>query len=535
MNTSMEQLHAWMNSKEGERLEFKEAKRDYDFEKLVKYCSALANEKGGKMVLGVTDRMPRSVVGSQAFEQIERTKAGLIERLRLRIDVEEINHPDGRVLVFHVPSRPVGMPVQYKGYWMRGGEDLVQMTGDMLKRIFDEAGPDFSAEVCPGAGVGDLIPEAVEDFRSRWIRKSGNSTLSRLSVERLLEDSELVVDGKLSYAALILFGTRKSLGKFLAQAEVVFEYRSSETAGPAPQREEYRQGFFSFYDELWGKINLRNDKQPFQDGLFMYDVLTFNEGAVREAILNAVGHRDYRHPGSIFIRQHPHRIEVASPGGFPPGVTAENILDRQSPRNRRLAEAFARCGLVERAGQGANRMFEACAKEGKSLPEFTGTDDHQVVLTLNGQVKEPKFVQFLEKIGDERLASFTTQDLLILNLTFSGHPVPEQWRQRIPFLLEQGLLERSGRNKIILSRQFHAFIGKKGVYTRKKGLDRETNKQLLLKHITDNKTEGSKMDDFRQVLPHLSRDQIHNLLRELKAEGKVLPKGRTRGALWHPL
>jgi len=95
----------------------------------------------------------------------------------------------------------------------------------------------------------------------------------------------------LTNAALILFGTREALGHFLAQSEVIFEYRSSDTTGPAQQREEFRQGFFSYYENLWTLINLRNDKQHFQDGLFVWDILTFNEGAVREAILNAVSHR----------------------------------------------------------------------------------------------------------------------------------------------------------------------------------------------------------------------------------------------------
>src|SRR5207247_9155817 len=100
-------------------------------------CAALANEGGGKMILGVTDRPPRRVVGTQAFSDLERTKAGLVERLRLRIYGDEIAHPDGRVVIFHVPARPLGSPIQYEGaYWMRAGEDLAPMTADMLKRIF---------------------------------------------------------------------------------------------------------------------------------------------------------------------------------------------------------------------------------------------------------------------------------------------------------------------------------------------------------------------------------------------------------------
>jgi ATP-dependent DNA helicase RecG len=535
MNSSLDQLHEWMNAKEDEHLEFKEAKSNFHFGKLVKYCAALGNEGGGRMILGVTDTRPRRVVGSTAFSNLERTKAGIIERLRLRIDGEEMQTADGRVVVFHVPPRPIGMPIPVDGaYWMRGGEELVPMTPDMLQRIFAEAGPDFSAETCPKVRLDDLIPEAIEDFRRRWMRKSGNAALAELSTARLLEDAELIVDGRVTYAALVLFGTRAALGKHLAQAEVIFEYRSTEAAGPAQQREEYRHGFFSFYDELWAKINLRNDKQHYQDGLFMVDVPTFDEVAVREAILNAVSHRDYRDGKSVFIKQFPRRIEIISPGGFPPGVSAENILDRQFPRNRRLAEAFGKSGLVERSGQGANRIYEACIREGKPLPTFGGTDERQVALTLDGQVQDARFLHFLEKVGRARLASFTTHDLLVLNLVYWSQPLPEDCRSRVPALLEEGILERSGRGKYILSRQFHAFIGKKGVYTRKKGLDRETNKQLLVKHIKENAIEGSKMEDLRQVLPGHSRNQIQVLLRELRKAGAIISVGRTRAGRWYP-
>src|SRR5712691_4497569 len=89
MTVSVEQLQKWLDAKEDEHLEFKEAKTNFHFETLVKYCVALANEGGGKMILGVTDKLPRLVVGSQAFADLERTKAGLIARLRLRVDVEE--------------------------------------------------------------------------------------------------------------------------------------------------------------------------------------------------------------------------------------------------------------------------------------------------------------------------------------------------------------------------------------------------------------------------------------------------------------
>ena len=214
--TSINEIERFLNAKENEHVEFKEAKNNYHFETLVKYCAALANEGGGRFVLGITDKLPRKIVGSSVFQNIERTKAGLIERLHLRIDAEEIHHPSGRILIFHVPTRPIGYPIQYEGaYWMRAGEDLVPMTQDMLQRIFAEVGPDFSAEICDRASLSDLDPSAINKFRLMWSKKSGNTTLLTSDDNQLLTDSELLIDGQLTYAALILFGIRSALGRIL--------------------------------------------------------------------------------------------------------------------------------------------------------------------------------------------------------------------------------------------------------------------------------------------------------------------------------
>ena len=484
MSELLKQLAEWMNSGEDERLEFKEAKNQYDFEKLVRYCAALANEGGGRIIFGVTDQKPRQVVGTKAYPNLEKAKVSLMERLPLRIEADEIAHPQGRVLVFQIPSRPLGYPIAHRGaYWMRRGQELVPMTPDLLQRIFAETGPDFSAEICPQAALADLEPEAVQNFRQRWIRKAENPALAHLSLDQLLIDAELLVDGGLTYAALILFGTRRALGKFLGQAEVIFEYRSQEASIPCQQREEYRLGFFGFMDDLWQKINTRNDLQHFADGLFMWDIPTFNEMVVREAVLNGMAHRDYRLGASVFVRQFPRKLEIVSPGGFPPGITPENILWKQSPRNRRIAEALSRCGLVERSGQGVNRMFEECIKESKPWPDFSGSDDYQVVVTLQGEVQDPRFLRFLEKVGKERLASFATKDFLILDLIHREMPIPPDLRPRLLRLADHGVVEKVGRGKgvrYVLARQFYAFLGQKGVYTRKRGLDRETNKNAPL-------------------------------------------------------
>ncbi|HOW71011.1 MAG TPA: ATP-binding protein [Phycisphaerae bacterium] len=534
MSMTLDQLEPLMKAAEGEHLEFKEAKQNFHFDKLVKYCAALANEGGGRIVLGVTDRRPRKVVGCQAFGDLERTKAGLVERLRLRVNAEALPHADGRVVVFEVPSRPIGMPVAVEGaYWMRAGEDLAPMTPDMLRRIFDEAGPDFSAQICPKATPADLDLAAVQALRARWIDRSHNKALANRSLERLLHDAELVTREGITYAALILLGTRTAMGRLLAQAEVIFEYRSTLRPGPANYREEFREGFLLFYDRLWELINLRNDEQHFQDGMVMHAVPTFSETAIREAVLNAVSHRDYRHPGSVFVRQYTRHIEIVSPGGFPPGITPSNILDQQLPRNRRIAETFARCGLVEHSGQGADRMLEECVRQSKPLPDYGRSDANQVWLTLHGEIQDEDFLRFLERTGQETLDKLDPHDFLILGLLAREQRIPGDLQARLPRLLELGLLERIARGKVILSRTLYQIAGQL-VPAAPKDQAREQNKSRLVGHIERHKADGAAMRDLLAAFPTLGRSTLKRLLDELRTEGRVHSQGLKRQALWFP-
>ena len=521
-------------AQEGEQVQFKEAKRRFDFEEAAKICCALANCGGGMLVLGITDKRPRRIVGSEAFLQPERQRKSLMEKLDVMVDFRELYDDNRRVLVFEVDKRPLGLPVQVNGVaWWYDGDSLIPMPETVRRRIYEESGVDFSAMICSQATMSDLDESAIEAFRDRWIEKSGNKRLATLSQEQLLRDAAAITDDGITYAALVLFGTREALQRLLPQAEIVFEYRSSEASGPAAQREEFRVGFLACYDRLWELVNLRNDKQHYQEGFFMLDIPTFNERVVREAVLNAVSHRNYQMSGSVFIRQYPDRLIVESPGGLPLGVTVENILDRQSPRNRRIAELFALCGLVERSGQGMNLMVELSVKEAKALPDFSGTDDHFVKLTLNGIILDKRMLSVIGQIGNERMESLATADFLVINALYHDMVVPEHLRSRLGYLAEMGIVEQISRGRYVLARSLYSAVGQSGVHTRKVGLDRETNKELLLKHIRESGDAGAPFKELRQVLPSLTDRQIKLMLYELRDSGFIYSEGKTRAMRWH--
>jgi len=122
---TLEQIEQWLAAREDEHVEFKEARNSCSFDELTRYCAAIANEGGGHVVLGITPKLPRRVVGSQAFLDLPGAVQGLLQKVHLRIEADEVPHPDGRVVVFTIPPRPIGTPLEVGGtYWMRAGESL---------------------------------------------------------------------------------------------------------------------------------------------------------------------------------------------------------------------------------------------------------------------------------------------------------------------------------------------------------------------------------------------------------------------------
>ncbi|MEI6705364.1 MAG: transcriptional regulator, partial [Deltaproteobacteria bacterium] len=150
-------------------------------------------------------------------------------------------------------------------------------------------------------------------------------------------------------------------------------------------------------------------------------------------------------------------------------------------------------------------------------------------------VKSTAFVRFMERLGEETLKSFSTYDFLALDCLHREQPLSESLTARLPGLVEVGAIESIGRGKgtrYLLSRRFYAALGATGVYTRKKGLDYETNKALLEKHLRSQGEAGAPLAELRQVLPAESESAIQRFLNELRDEGRILLKGNRRWARW---
>jgi len=167
--TTIEEFNKWLKKPEGLNLEFKAASNQFDGKhKLPDYCAAIANEGGGKLIFGVNDQ--GQVVGTKWHDKTHnQLPHDLLQKLSLRIDVEELHHTEGRVLIFHIPSRPVGTPIRSNGkYLMRAGESLAVMDKETLKKIFNETQSDFSTQTILNFTINDLDEAAILILKQRW-------------------------------------------------------------------------------------------------------------------------------------------------------------------------------------------------------------------------------------------------------------------------------------------------------------------------------------------------------------------------------
>ena len=261
----------------------------------------------------------------------------------------------------------------------------------------------------------------------------------------------------------------------------------------------------------------------------MHAVDTFREVSAREAILNAVSHRDYRHPGSVFVRQYPRRLEIVSPGGLPTGITPDNIIDKQFPRNRRIAETFLRCGLVERAGQGANRMLVEAVRDSKPLPDYSRSDEHEVFLRLHGDVRDASFVKFLARVESHRQQPLSSHEYLVLDLVCRNTPVPQTYRDEFECAQKGGTDPVPGRGR---GTTYNLSPKLYDASNRPQPVDRDLAKAGIMDYLRARSDIGSHLSDLLHEFQPLSRDQMQTLLRELKSDGRIYNVGRTKGGRW---
>ncbi|TBH21212.1 ATP-binding protein [Thermus thermamylovorans] len=422
---------------------------DLSPEELARHAAGLANHKGGTLFLGVS-REGR-VLGVSEIHPLQITHAlfQLTGGLLLPY-VEAVEGPEGRVLALHVPQSPAAIAVGAGRVPFWDGERLTELR---MGQVLPE--PDLTAQVLPAAGLSDLDP--VEVLRLRRILEERGSGLAALPDLELLYALGLLerVEGqeKPTVAGLLLAGTPLALRRLLPQAEVSYYFHEGEEGYTF--REDILRPIPALLERLRDLIQARNRVRYLTVGLFRLEVWDFDGEVYREALLNALVHRDWGSRDAIQVHHHRDRLEVSNPGGFPPGITPENVL-RHPPkrRNPRLAEALYRLGYVERAGSGVDKMYRLLLKHGKEPPEYRLYPEALTLVLYNPELDEA----FVREIAEaqERLGGFSLDHLIA-----AGHlrrvgeatleelaralQLPEEAARRALARMERmGLLRREG-------------------------------------------------------------------------------------------
>jgi ATP-dependent DNA helicase RecG len=408
--------HSLLNQRPGQQLAFlPDAKPDAIAETL----TAFANSEGGVLVLGMAadGQLGELYVAEEAQEalqaaqrlcrppvptswQLEQAPAGGVVVL-LRVERSSDVHAlvDGRVLARKgVENRPVE------------GVDFAQLSA---------ARPtgDFETEQVPGAARDDLDEDVIDDYIERRQKRTPRSTV--LPKDRLLQQIGALAENRVpTVSGLLLFGKEPQF--FMPQSRAIFvKFSDTTPRGPAGsfgygRREEFVGPLPQIIDRAWRVIWEEMDKRAVVRGLQRHEETEYPQAPVREALVNAVAHRDYRLSGRcVEIRMYTDRLEITSPGGLPAHITLDNIVEEHYSRNPRLVNGLYQWGYIEELGLGIDRMIEDMVSAGHPPPKFDATsyrfsvtlykvkDQQRAVQPWEGNMNERqmKAIDFLQRHG----------------------------------------------------------------------------------------------------------------------------------------
>lgn len=507
------------------------------------YVTALCNEKGGSLVIGMEDKYPHKVVGTRQNENSTgELEANIYRDTGIRPKIYELYEDEaekkGRVLVIDVPPRPAGTVFKFEDVpLMRVGEELKPMSDEVYLSIIQENEPDFSQQVCRDATLDDLDPDALSVLKEKYARKQNNPIFLTLSNRQILSDLQLITDEGITNAAVILLGKEDFIKRVYPQASVMLEYRHSESQITFDNRISYSQPFFIMIDRLWHDIDLRNGKFQIKEGPYIFDVPYFNEEVIRESINNAITHRDYTRHSETVIKQYPQKLIVTNAGGFPHGVTIDNLLTVPStPRNRLLADVLSKTGIVERSGQGIDKIFYRTLSEGKEAPDYSGSDAFNVELILSAIIQDKAFALFIESVQqnlaeDNKLSVF---EIVVLDKIRRNEKTTALDKAVIKQLMDRNLIEKRGKTNgihYILCRSYYEFTGNTAEYSKKSDWNTSQVTSIIIPFLT--KYNKAKMGDFVKLLDgHLTRRQVRVYIQHMVDQNILTASGKGYGTYY---
>jgi predicted HTH transcriptional regulator len=392
---------------ETEIVEFKEAKENFDFNKLGKYFSALSNEANLKekpeawLVFGVADKH-KKIIGSNFRAgnrpYLDSLKSEIANKTTNRItflEIYELLQPEGRVIMFQIPAAPNGFPVAWEGhYYGRDGEELAPLNLEKIERIRRQvASPDWSAEPCPRATLADLDPDKIENFIRIAQRERGFPLQPDTAIEHFLAHLKLIKDGKICNAALLAFG-KQPQQFFTTAITKCARFYGLIVEKPIPAHKVFHGDVFEQVDAasdfIFSKIDVSVGMRTESTQAPIHFELP--RPVVVEAIVNAVVHRDYTSNASVQVMLFKDRLKVFNPGYLTPRLNVQKLKSEHSsfPTNPMLAELMYLAGYIERFGTGTGEIFRLTKEAGLKEPEFDFSDGFNIIIWRPSPITTPQ-------------------------------------------------------------------------------------------------------------------------------------------------
>jgi ATP-dependent DNA helicase RecG len=525
--------------------------------RVIEMAICMANGGGGTVVFGVRDKVigrANAILGIPP----EIDQNNLMKRVYDATDpkitpvFEDLRVPEGtgRLLVMQIYSGMQPYTDTAGLGKIRVGKDCQPLTGTMRRRILVETGEgDTTADSIAGNADQHVSPGAVEALKKIAAREQAPPDLLSLHDHDFLASLGLIVNGLLTTAGLLLIGKEASIRQHLPHYHWIHLRMRDDTE--YSDKAEGRDPLIIALSKITDRIMAENPVTTINYGMFHFEYRRYPEIVLREALMNALSHADYRINSPIMVKQYLGRLEISNPGGFIGGITPQNILHHPPvARNPKLVEALTKLRLVNRSNLGISRMYKYMLIDGKEPPIIEQSGDSVKIILKGGELSAP-FRAFVEKEAQSG-RGFEVDHLLILDYLLSHREIDIQGAAALiqrtdteardilhAMEHDRGYLEHGGSGRSLywaLHPAIHRELELEGHPYGDRRTEWEAAKMHVLSMLRQQKDSSEKFltnADIRKIT-RLNRDQVKRLMKDLRDQHpQITYTGNRRSARYY--
>ena len=348
-----------------------------DWQEIVETCAAFATAKGGRVFVGVAPngKVHGVQVGKGTLEDLAN-KVAQHTNPRVVSSISTRTHNGKTLVVVEVREGSMKPVYAFDRPFRRSGRTNQHLSLSEASELYLEGrGLTWDETAAAGVGLKDIDPEAVRRFLRRARLERRWDVSPETPIQQVLRQLGLVRAGKLTTAGLLLFG--KNPQQFMPQATLRCARFKGDTTVDFLDMKVVEAGLLEHVEEAVAFIKRHISMAAEITDLERKEQWEYPLDAIREAVVNAVCHRDYTSTGNVQVRIFDHGLEIWNPGSLPLGMSVADLRrsHESKPRNKLIARVFFLARYIEQFGTGTRRMIEDCLASGLPEPEFESSSD----------------------------------------------------------------------------------------------------------------------------------------------------------------